>query len=1128
MKLYKIIIVLLLGGLLHLNTFAQTNQYGLPFITHYTPKDYNADNTNWCITQDTRGVMYIGNTQGVLIFDGKDFELVPVSNNSLVLSLAVDNNGVVYVGAAGDVGYIIPEGDKGYTFHSLINKFDTTQKTVLSSKFNRTFITDRTIYFCSLFGILAYDKKTHSTTTYTLPSKSFTSFKMGNTIYTGNYEKGLMTLTSTGIKYISDLFASKDIISMLPYSNSEYLMLVRPGGLMIYNFRKNSLRPLTDLYPQAEATNKTIGNFYTATAVNKNLYLIGTIGDGAFLIDKKGEIIQHYDKDAIGNNVVINTFVSKLQPGILWVAQETGFSKIEFSVPIYSFKHLGLKSNPIQINEFNHNIFLGSNDGLSILSTKNNRPSFDNISALKAIIYSLRNFTSLTNDSLLLIGTTSGTFAFDKQQTLKPIVGDSLIVIDILTDSSFENTVFFSHEKGVFSMTFDNGKFTNYQPLPFSDIIVKLAVDANKKLWAASFSNGLYCYDLSTKKVKNYTTKDGLPDNTNLSIYVLNNTLYVTSISGIYKYLSKKDSFELTTDFGKPFTTGLIKSISQDRFHKNIFWINKADRMHKVIIGQDSIQDVYNPFLRLPKVTIENVFQASNGVLWLGTSDGLFTIIDDVANKNTPAISYLPSFKDLLKNKPLNPILTSSLIPSVDSNLFKDGFVELKITGANDTSFVVSTQQPQSYVPTLTYALNNLTFKFSSPSRIGEDKIRYSYKLEGFDKHWSKWSSETKVVYSFLNEGEYTFLVKSKNAFDIESSPTAYHFTILPPWYKTIWAYIAYFVIALVIIVFIVKIYTRKLERDKKRLEAIVQERTAEVVEQKAVIEEKNKDITDSIRYAEQIQIAVLPKQISGLEEHLEAFIYFRPKDIVSGDFYFVRHMERAKVLLATAVDCTGHGVPGAFMSLLGVTFLNEIITKPEITTPDTVLNELRDSVIKSLNQSKGDNEQKKRDGMDLAMVAYEYENKVLNYSGANNPLYLIRKNENPEPEGFDKKLESETEPITLYEFKANRMPIGLYDKLDPFTNTRIDILPGDVIYFASDGYADQFGGEKGKKYTYKRMKRLLLSLYNVPLSQQEQILDEEMLKWRGVEYTMENGVRNIISEKEEQIDDQIIIGIRF
>ena len=1126
MRSYNFFYILLLSIFIYAYSSAQINQYGLPFITHYTPKDYDADNTNWCITQDSRGVMYIGNTQGVLIFDGKKFNLIPVSNNSLVLSLASNDNGIVYVGAAGDVGYIIPEGNNGYTFHSLINKFDTSQKSVISSKFNRTFIVDNTVYFCSLFGILAYNQKDHSTTTYTLPPKSFTSFKLNNTIYTGNYEKGLMKLTSTGIKYISNLFASKDIISILPYNNSEYLMLIKPGGLMLYNFKKNTLRALSDLYPQASITNNVMGNFYTASSINKNLYLIGTIGNGAFVIDKKGTIIQHYSKESIGNNIVTSTFVSPLQPGILWITQETGFSKIEFSIPIYNFKNLGLKSNPIQINEFNHHIFLGSNDGLSILSTQyNNHPAFVDIPSLQAIIYSLKNFIPSTRDSLLLIGTTVGTFSLNKHLKQTPIVGDSLIVIDILTDTSLGDTVFFSHEKGIFSMTFNNGFFSNYQPLPLSDIIVKLAIDSNKNLWAASFSNGLYCYEHSTKKIKNYTTKNGLPNNTNLSVYVFNNFVYVSSISGIYKYNPQKDRFEATNDFGKVFTSGLIKSITQDRFNKTVFWINKNDSLHKIVIKDDTILNIFNSYLRFPKVTIETIFQASNGVLWIGTSDGLFTIIDPL--KRTTSLASIPTFENILKRKPLKPIITSSSIPSIDSTLFKDGFVNLKVVGT-DTSFYISTYQPQSYIPTLPYTLNNLTFSFISPSHIGEEKIRYSYKLEGFDKHWSKWTSETKVVYSFLNEGEYTFFIKSKNAFGFESIPTTYHFIILPPWYKTIWAYISYFIIAIIIIVLIVKIYTRKLERDKKRLEAIVQERTAEVVAQKAVIEEKNKDITDSIRYAEQIQIAVLPKQINGLEKYLEAFIYFRPKGIVSGDFYFIRHLEHAKVLIATAVDCTGHGVPGAFMSLLGVTFLNEIITKPEIKTPNIVLNELREHVIKSLNQSKGDNEQKKRDGMDLAMIAYEYENKILNYSGANNPLYLIRKNKYPAPEGFDKKLESETNSITLYEFKANRMPIGLYDKLDPFTNKRIEIFSEDTVYFASDGYADQFGGEKGKKYTYKRLKHFLLSLHTVPLSQQEQLLDKEMLKWRGVKYITQNGIQKTISEKEEQIDDQLIIGIRF
>ena len=342
--------------------------------------------------------------------------------------------------------------------------------------------------------------------------------------------------------------------------------------------------------------------------------------------------------------------------------------------------------------------------------------------------------------------------------------------------------------------------------------------------------------------------------------------------------------------------------------------------------------------------------------------------------------------------------------------------------------------------------------------------------------------------------------MKSRNIYLQESVTAEFSFEIQPPWYRTLWAYFIYITTGIFLFIISIKLYTRKLEADKRKLEKIVEERTAEVVKQKNEIEEKNKeieqknkDITDSIYYAKRIQDSILPPVEVALETGVEVGIYFKPKDIVSGDFYFIKNIKNANVLIVAAADCTGHGVPGAFMSMLGSSLLNEIITKPEINHADLVLNELRESVINSLNQEGKETETK--DGMDIAFVAYDYKNKMVEFAGANNPLYFIRNNE-------------------LIEYKGDKMPVGLYDrKQDLFSRSEINVQTGDVLYIFSDGFADQFGGEKGKKYLYKRFKEFLLSIHQLPMNEQASLLEKEILEWRG---------------DIEQIDDHIVIGIRI
>jgi len=275
------------------------------------------------------------------------------------------------------------------------------------------------------------------------------------------------------------------------------------------------------------------------------------------------------------------------------------------------------------------------------------------------------------------------------------------------------------------------------------------------------------------------------------------------------------------------------------------------------------------------------------------------------------------------------------------------------------------------------------------------------------------------------------------------------------------------------------------------------------------LITEQKQEITDSILYAKRIQTAILPEGDYIQELLPERFILFKPRDIVSGDFYWLKEIKNMDTVVCTAADCTGHGVPGAFMSMLGVAFLNEIIARPGIKTTGEVLNQLRESVITSLHQTGREGEAK--DGMDISFVAINHKTNVVQYSGANNPLYIIRENNKPEII-CDRKIVDKTH--TLYEIKGDKMPIGIYGaEMKGFKTIEIQLEKGDIIYLFSDGYADQFGGPKGKKFKYKPFKQLLIDNCTKPMTEQSEILNTSIENWKG---------------KLDQIDDIILIGIRL
>ena len=279
-------------------------------------------------------------------------------------------------------------------------------------------------------------------------------------------------------------------------------------------------------------------------------------------------------------------------------------------------------------------------------------------------------------------------------------------------------------------------------------------------------------------------------------------------------------------------------------------------------------------------------------------------------------------------------------------------------------------------------------------------------------------------------------------------------------------------------------------EQSKREAE-IYQLKNVELKKAYNEIEEKNTEITDSIRYALRIQEAVLPQEELFNKFMPDHFIFFRPKDIVSGDFYWMTQKDHFSVIVAA--DCTGHGIPGAFMSMLGISFLNEIVGEMEKPVANEILGQLRAQVIKSLHQTGKEGEAK--DGMDIALCVLNNKTNELEFAGAYNALYHIREGE-------------------LTEIKADRMPIAIHRNEDPpFTNQKLRVEKGDTIYLFSDGYADQFGGPNGKKFMYKQFKSLLLSVQDLSMEKQKEIMAEEFDMWKG---------------ESDQIDDVILMGIRF
>ena len=441
---------------------------------------------------------------------------------------------------------------------------------------------------------------------------------------------------------------------------------------------------------------------------------------------------------------------------------------------------------------------------------------------------------------------------------------------------------------------------------------------------------------------------------------------------------------------------------------------------------------------------------------------------------------------------------------------------------------------PQNLV--LPYEHNNVTFEFNAVQLSRSHLLNFQYTLEGYDKAWSPVLKKREATFGNISEGTYTFKLKAQytgpDGNNTWSEVLSYTFKVLPPWYRTWWMYTVYIILAITCIAIIIWANSKRLRAKAVELKQKVIEATNEITKQKNVIEEKHKEITDSINYAERIQRSLLAsKELlnENLNRHSELvsesydtlnqvqgdnsnyFVFFKPKDVVSGDFYWASKLSNGQFALITA-DSTGHGVPGAIMSILNIACLNEAI-KEGIYLPDEILNHTRTKIIDVLKRD-GSAEGGK-DGMDASLICFEFPSPLerdgrvrLTYAAANNPVWVVRSH-SPFEGGVRR-----TGDVEFISLPADRMPVGKHDKDSvPFTQHEFELQTGDMVYTLTDGFPDQFGGPKGKKFKYKQLEELLISIAHESMEIQKQKLNAIFENWKG----------NL-----EQVDDVCVIGVRI
>lgn len=633
-----------------------------------------------------------------------------------------------------------------------------------------------------------------------------------------------------------------------------------------------------------------------------------------------------------------------------------------------------------------------------------------------------------------------------------------------------------------------------------SDEVYSICSDGKGGVWIATNKGGVSKFDVNTATFTNYSVKDGLGSNQVYTIFKdSKGNLWFGVLGGFltmydgktFKKYSDKDGYK------SQFTI----SITED--DKGNMWFGTYENGLYSYDGKefknytsDDGASTDSPFMLVAD---------KRNNLWIGTSKGI-----DKFNLNDKKFKHY-SKEDGFLGIEINPnaafrdkegnLWFGSLIGLVkyNSRKEKNNLVEPVIYLKSPRLFFEKTSFPSGQV--FSYDQNHITFDFVGASLTNPKRVKYQYKLEGLDQNWSPVIGDNYVTYPNLPPGDYEFKVIAANNDGIwNSEPATYKFTIKPPFYKTPWFYAAMGILLVILVIAYMKFRERKLRKENLVLEQKVTERTEElrkekenVEQQKIVIENKNLNIKDSIDYAKRIQDAIFVSRSFIKKTIPQSFILFRPKDIVSGDFYWMQNKD-GKILFAAA-DCTGHGVPGAFMSIISYNLLNRVVMDEGVTTPSKILDRLNKLMFETLSYNEEGN--KVKDGMDISLCSYDARARKLEFAGAYNSLYHVSKG-------------------NLNEIKADKQPIGkstLHGDTLPFINHSIDIKEGDMVYLFSDGYADQVGGETKRKFFYGPFRALLSEISNLPLEQQNKKLDDAMNQWLG---------------NREQVDDILVMGVKF
>ena len=792
---------------------------------------------------------------------------------------------------------------------------------------------------------------------------------------------------------------------------------------------------------------------------------IGTLNDGLVLLNDRRSL--NYNKSlGLNEEKVISIFKSK--DSSLWIGTHGGgafkFLNKKFT---RCFWEQGIGESIIKsITEDNFgNVWLGTEGGgISILTKENTKKQLQ-----VAKIISEKN--NLLSNFITYLHTAKNGDVWVGYKSQNKI--DRII---INKDLSYTINTFYITNLADFNVS-----------CILEDDIQNIWIASNDGVWVLNPNTGLINNEYKNYKNIQTLAKDWQGNmwlgSSDFGAYILKNKMKV-------RYRENSPiGFVETITIENGLTSNCINSVL---FSKDAAWIITNNGLNEVEFDNylNKIKEVKSLSKGIEFVAFDNKPNSSTfdnqEDIWIGSIEGLNQYQVTKKNEVTKTTNRFNVFINSIK-------IENKLIDWTNDSLFKNG----ELSGLKFNGFINWYKIPKDLE--LDFAHNSIQIILNTDNIAEQKQINYLHKLVGYDKDWSILLHSNEITYRNLPAGEYSLQVKASLSNDFDhATATIFNFSVKPPFYKTTWFYIAISIIIISILYYLIVNREKRLRREKMKLEILVKYRTSEIENKKREIEIQstliqgiNDDLTDSIKYAQRIQQTILPTSEYLTNYFSDHFIYYLPRNIVSGDYYWIKEVD--ELLYVAVVDCTGHGVPGAFMSLISSNILNEAINiHVNSYSPTKIVDYLRKEIKSRLNENKNE---KVNDGLDISLICYNKLLSTIEYVNANRPLYII----------------SNDELITL---ASENISIGGFSELDLIIpSKKISVKQDDLLFMFTDGITDQFGGEKNKKYNPQRLRQFLLINNHLPLSELHLKIKAEIKEWQG---------------HFEQTDDILLVGLKI